>query len=96
MKGKRDPVEAAAELAYQNLLAGRARQTWEVVEHGHRAFIEADKAGAFSIHLYRCGREDEGAIRYWTNLGDLEVARAAALELCEVESQKAPQLDLFG
>mgnify|MGYP003407679287 FL=1 len=96
MKDKRDAVEAAAELAHQNLLAARERRTWEVVEHGHRAFIEADKAGVFSIHLYRCGREDEGAIRYRTNLGDLEVARAAALELCEVESQKAPQLDLFG
>ena len=49
-----DAVEAAAELAYQNLLAARERQTWEVVEHGHRAFIEANKAGVFSIHLYRC------------------------------------------
>jgi hypothetical protein len=67
----------------------------DVVEHGYRAVIRVSRSCEFTIHLYRCGRENMGAVRFRTAIFDLEVARAAALELCEVESRKSAQLDLF-
>ena len=66
----------------------------EVVEHSHRAVVSVTSAGVFEVRLYRCGQEGEGVVRYRTDIGDLEAARATALELCEVE--KSPQLSLFG
>ncbi len=66
----------------------------ELVEHGHRAFLAVTSAGLVDIRVYRCGREDQGAVAERCGLDNIAAARIETERM--LAGFSAPQLDLFG